>query len=194
MTHLDDITLIDLIDGRGTPPQIEHAQRCDRCRVQLTALEAALSLAKNDAVPEPSPLFWEHFTRRVNERIDAPASTWGRWVRGPRLAAVMSAAALVVAVAIGMRGPTVSTPDGIHVVTAPPAAAPPVDEAQDDIEADGAWAVVRTAAEDLAYDDAQAEGIAARPGSAEHAVMQMTADERAELARLIADEMKRTGA
>ena len=68
------------------------------------------------------------------------------------------------------------------------------DEPRDDVEADAAWAVVRTAAQDLAYEDAEAEGITPRPGSAEIAVLQMSGAERAELARLIENEMKRTGA
>jgi hypothetical protein len=68
------------------------------------------------------------------------------------------------------------------------------DESRDDVEADAAWAVVRTAAQDLAYEEAEAEGLSPRPGSAEIAVLQMSNDERAELARLIANELKRSGA
>jgi hypothetical protein len=69
-----------------------------------------------------------------------------------------------------------------------------VDAATDDIETDEAWAVVRTAAEGLEWDEAHAVGISARPGSAEGVALELSAEERAELARLIGTEMKRTGA
>lgn len=191
MTHPDEITLIDLLDGQGTPEQGAHVAQCDSCRAALAGLRSAMVRATDDGMPDPSPLFWEHFSRRVNERIDAPEKGEWRWLRGPRLAALVAAAAVVLAVAIGtttLRGP--ERPDVL--VSAP--GVPSQVEAQDDIEEDGAWAVVRTAAQDLDYDAAQAEGISARPGSMEHAVAEMTGEERAELARLIEQELKRTGA
>jgi len=54
--------------------------------------------------------------------------------------------------------------------------------------------VVRTAADDLAWEDVTAAGITAHPGAAEGVAMELTADERTELARLIASEMKASGA
>jgi hypothetical protein len=193
MTHFDETALIDLLDGQGSSTQRAHLDACAGCRGELDALRAALARTADAAVPEPSPLYWEHFPRQVNERIDAPAtSPWTFWIRGPRLALV-SAAAVMFAVLIGsqtLRAPL--TP--ADTAPAAIAALAPVAEPMDDIEEDAAWAVVRTAAEDLWYDEAEAEGIAVRPGSAEHAVMSLTAEERAELARLIEDELKRSGA
>ena len=46
--------------------------------------------------------------------------------------------------------------------------------AEDDVEQDAAWAVVRIAADDLDYDDAVAEGITADAGAAERAAMELT--------------------
>ena len=65
--------------------------------------------------------------------------------------------------------------------------------AGDNIEADEAWAVVRAAAEGLAWEDAHAVGISAYPGSAEGIALELTAEERAELGRLLNTEMKRSG-
>jgi hypothetical protein len=64
----------------------------------------------------------------------------------------------------------------------------------DDLERDEAWAVVRIAAESFRLEDAHAVGIAAGPGAAEGLAQELNADERAELARLIDRELKRTGA
>jgi hypothetical protein len=64
----------------------------------------------------------------------------------------------------------------------------------DDADTDAAWAVVRMAAQDLRWEDAHAIGITAGPGAAEGIALELTADERAELARLIDTEMKRSGA
>ena len=61
------------------------------------------------------------------------------------------------------------------------------------MEDDQAWKVVRAAADGLPWEDVQAAGIAARPGAAEGVVMELTAEERAELAKLLESEMKRSG-
>ena len=60
--------------------------------------------------------------------------------------------------------------------------------------ADEAWALVRTVADDLAWDDAAEEGLGVRPGSAERALAALTRDERSELVRLLAAETKQPGA
>jgi hypothetical protein len=57
-----------------------------------------------------------------------------------------------------------------------------------------AWVALEAMAQDLDFEDAQAIGIASRPGSAERIVAELDDDERAELARLIEEEMKRNGA
>jgi hypothetical protein len=71
-----------------------------------------------------------------------------------------------------------------------PAAAADLDWNIDD---DEEWALVRVVADDLQWDDAQEAGLHARPGSAERVALEMSADERQELARLIQFEMKRPG-
>ena len=57
-----------------------------------------------------------------------------------------------------------------------------------------AWAVVRTAVEGVTWEDVHRAGIAPRPGSAERVALELNADERAELRRLLDEEIKRTGA
>ncbi len=211
MTHLDPAQLVDLLEGDGTSTSTAHLESCAPCRAELSALQTALHTLQRtarptgaDDLPEFSPFYWEQFTRGVNERIDAPSRGWTDWIGRPRLAATLAAAALLFVMIIGAR--TLHIPFGTVRVpgaatTAIPGTEPSVpteiagsDDSRDDVEADAAWAVVRTAAQDLAYEDAEAEGISPRPGSAEIAVLQMSNDERAELARLLANELKRSGA
>ena len=54
--------------------------------------------------------------------------------------------------------------------------------------------MVRAVAEATDYDEVQESGLAPRAGSVERAAMELTSDERTELARLIAQEIKRSGA
>ncbi len=61
----------------------------------------------------------------------------------------------------------------------------------DDVEADEAWALVRTVADDVSWDDVTAEGLGVRPGVAERAAMELTVAERSELVRLIDAEMQK---
>ena len=64
----------------------------------------------------------------------------------------------------------------------------------DDADTDEAWAVVRAAAIDLNWDDAHEAGISAHPGDVERVVLELSADERVELARLLDKDLKRNGA
>jgi hypothetical protein len=75
-----------------------------------------------------------------------------------------------------------------------PATAPGPDIWDDDVEADQAWAVVRTVAEDVDWNETSEAEIAARPHAAERVVPQLSSVERAELARLIEEELRRNGA
>jgi hypothetical protein len=53
---------------------------------------------------------------------------------------------------------------------------------------------MRIVAEEIDYEDARQIGVAPRAGSIERAAMELSDSERAELARLIERELKRTGA
>ena len=74
--------------------------------------------------------------------------------------------------------------------TAAPSAVTPVSD-DTDVDADEAWAVVRAAAQDLRWDEAHAAGLSARPGAAEGLALELTADERSVLARLLDKELEK---
>jgi hypothetical protein len=85
MQHLTGDALVDLVEGLVSDADVPHLASCDRCRDQLAGLRAARAMAAEKEaveVPEPSPLFWDHFSARVRAATDAeairPLSWWDR--------------------------------------------------------------------------------------------------------------------
>lgn len=208
MNHLKDAELVDAIDGQLAAERIRHAEECAVCRARVDELRATLADAASDGAFEPSPLFWDHFASRISQAIrdEAPIGadprSWVAWLRSPARALVAATTvAVLMLVAVAWRA-TLHAPAArqVAVVSMAPATAPSVEESAiaadsgDDLDADVAWAVVRSAADGLRWEDAHAAGLSARPGSAEGVALELTASERVELARLIQDELKRTGA
>jgi hypothetical protein len=152
-------------------------------------------------VPEPSPLFWDHFAARVNAAIDAPPPR--RWWQAPAVFAWTAAAMVVLASVLGFyvirpalqgnRAAAGTTQPADRTITGGGDVDAPAPDTVD-IERDEAWAVVRSFAEEMQYDEAREAGVLPRPGSVERAATELSAEERAELVRLIQDELKRTGA
>jgi hypothetical protein len=201
MTHLTDTEFVELIDLQLAADRVRHVQNCEVCQARADELRTALARVVEPDAPEPSPIFWEHFADRVRTAIqdETPESTgWRNWLRAPGFAWAATAAAvgaLLLVATLWRSTPSLST----TAPTAPSVASagsdePIAGEMSDDIESDEAWALVRTVADDMAWDDARAAGIAVRPGTAERAVMGLTERERRELARLLEEELKRSGA
>jgi hypothetical protein len=200
MSHLTRAELLDAIEVPAQLPAVlaEHLRQCPRCRNQAEVLRAVVARAAGEHVPEPSPLFWDHFSARVaqtvrNESISPESAAWFGHLQRPLTTWAVAAAAIVLVILSVVWRATLHAPSFRRV--APPdvitRALPP--PASDNVDADERWAVVRAAAEDLAWEDVQEAGIAASPGAAEDVVLQLTADERSELARLLDQELKRNG-
>jgi hypothetical protein len=203
MRHLSRTELLDIVDPHeGAALAVErrhHVDTCDACRTEVTTLRATLAEARQDAGGEPSPLFWDHFAARVSEAIrdespDTVEPARLSWFGGQAAAWTVAVLMVVLGMTTVAWRATLHAPTaaggGTTVVTTTPAEAPRLGEDPDD----RAWKIVQSAADGLQLDDAQAAEIGARPGSAERVVMDLTDDERAELARLLESEMKRTGA
>jgi hypothetical protein len=190
MTHLNESELVDLIEGELTGDRARHAEACAACRTQAESLGAVLRAARFDDVPEPSPLFWDHLSARIAEGIARPARPgWTEWIVAARMRLAFAAVALVLVAGVAWR---TLQPGG----AGQPATEQAFLEATGDpetLEAD-AWQLVEAAADDLDLDDLQALGIDVNPGGADRMVLELTEAERVELARLLEDEMKRTGA
>lgn len=201
MRHLNAVEIVDLVEGRLAPARTGHVETCGTCRARVETTREALASAADLSIPEPSPLFWEHLSSRVREAIGrGPAPAARRWSGLPAWAWV-SAAVLVVAVGsaplwrASQRDVHLATEAAIEqpARTLPPAGAGH-DIWNDDIESDRAWAVVLAVAEDVDWDGVSKAGIVVRPQAAERVVPQLSSDERSELARLIEEELRRSGA
>jgi hypothetical protein len=196
MSHLSHDHLLAFVEDPDTPAlsaeRRRHLQSCDRCMSEAANLRAVLEDVREEPGGVPSPLFWDHFAARVADAIGGgapePAARLSTWRFGSRTAVWM-----VVAATVLLGSTTVFWRATLHAPAVPGTVATDNSTRVDDLEDDQAWKVVRAAADGLPWDDVQAAGIAARPGSAEGVVMEMTADERAELARLLETEMNRSG-
>ncbi len=198
MAHLTETELVDLLDRELEAGRMRHLEACASCREQAEALGAALGSACGDQVPEPSPLFWEHFSARVADaiRVEPSASRW----RGPFAAPWwgLATAAVLLLLVGGLTWQVLPGRDARHPLTpVSPASERTLVDSPGALEAAefvDAWDALQGLAADLEWEEAQTIGIGSRPGSAEPMVGELTADERLELARLIEIELKRHGA
>ena len=205
MNHLTHDELLDAAESPQVPAaHTGHLRECASCRESVESFRAVLARAADDRLPEPSPLFWDHFSARVSEAVRGAGSSpepssWLTPLRRPLTTWAMAGAALVLVIVTVVWRATLHAPSplGPHltpstIATSPSANLPAT--AADNPDADARWAVVRVAAEDLRWEDVRDAGIAATPGDAEGVALELTADERSELARLLARELKRNGA
>jgi hypothetical protein len=137
-------------------------------------------------VPEPSPLFWEHFPERVRAAVSAvPAEAPAWWRRRP----AMLAMALTVAIAAAgwvFFAPQPPTPDAVA-----PDVAMMTPEAEDDLlEDDPDWAVMSSLAASAGVEMLREAGFGVAPGGAEAAIDDLDEAERAELVAMLRAEMK----
>lgn len=196
MSHLSPEEFVDLADGTLTPSRAAHADTCAACRQQADEIGAALRETAGLDVPEPSPLFWDHFSARVREGVSGTAPSGGWRTRfGAGWIAAAAAAAMVLAVFGGARLARESAP------VAKEAAAPTapashdvvaIDDTLDSANAD-VWNVLVAAAADLEFDEAHAAGMTADPSAIDRAVQRMSAEELGALAQLLQSELKRSG-
>src|SRR6476620_5547728 len=95
--HLTAEELVDVAEAARSEASMPHLQTCDVCARRVTEHRAAMSDVRDVDVPEPSPLFWSQFSRRVSEAVDSerrPARTeWLRWAT-PRSLIPLSAVAV----------------------------------------------------------------------------------------------------
>jgi len=197
MSHLSHDQLMALVEDQLTaalPPQVRrHVEGCAACQSEAAELRALVIHIREEPGGAPSPLFWDHFAARVADAIRDEAPEGEVRVRGWNFAG-RTAAWTAVAATVLLGSTMVAWRATLHAPAAAGIAAGTDDSLRgDDLEEDPAWKVVRAAADGLPWEDVQAAGIAARPGSAESVVVEMTPEERAELARLLESELKRSG-
>jgi hypothetical protein len=207
-SHLGETEFVDHLDGVLAPERSAHLDTCASCGKHAASLANIVRDGAAIEVPEPSPLFWDAFSARVREAIDAePDPRGGRWAMSPwhrlRWATLAIATTAIVGIAVWRltppspalvdpaMPPTASIGAAAAAVSLADAAAAPLDDTFGDIDTDEGWALVRSVAEDMSPDDIDAAGVTLRPGSADGMALRLTARERAELAQLVEEAIKR---
>jgi hypothetical protein len=205
--HLDAGDLVDLADGTRPESSAAHLASCERCRGQLADLRAMLSAAVEADVPEPSPLYWDQLSTRVEKAVEreratgAPLKTsrglllrHGLWTRLP-IAPLAAAALVAIAVPTILKTLAPTPPAALpsDAVEAPP----PVVDQNAGAEAADVWRddVWLTFVADLAAgvdaDAVRDEGLDAM--NADDAVMQLNDGELRELERLLRAQIRNQG-
>jgi hypothetical protein len=207
--HLNPEELVDLAEGARLEASAPHLRSCDACRRQVADLRSAMTAAAAVESPEPSPLFWEHFSARVHGAVAAEgalpaARVWWKSLPWAAAAGLATAAAVVLAAYVTMSSPgsprsqfspasssraiTPAATAPVAVLDANPAPLEPLGAADDPsllIVADLASQLDPAAAADVSWNHV---------GAVDEAVTSLTAGERVELRRLLAEALAKRGA
>jgi len=175
--HLSPEERIDALDGTLQALRQSHVDACGSCQQELAALRRmadALAATPAGEVPEPSPLFWDHFQMRVGTAVDTAP-----WWRGSSRAWLVLATAAAVLFAVwlsplGTRMPEdVVTDAEIEIATI-----------SDSVQ----WQFMSGVLGSLEQDAARAV-LAPSPGAVDAAFESLSASERETFARLLQTEL-----
>jgi hypothetical protein len=198
MSHLTSAQLIDLAENSVaglSEAALSHVQSCAACQRQLEELRATMAAVSEVSVPEPSPLYWEHFSARVreavaNERVGSQVGVerWS-WLRARTLwVAAASVAVLAVAVTLRVDREPASTSSVGGAAVSVIDLAEPLDPGDDP-----SLSLVGDLAADLDWDAASEAGFTTHIGVDNDAVTQLSDGERRELHQLLKGELGRSG-
>jgi hypothetical protein len=191
MTHLSRDECVRLAEAPGDAGH-PHLAECERCRAEVRALRTILARVRAADVPEPSPLFWDHFSARVAERVRAEGTGergawrgWRRWRVAVPIA--VGAAAVVLAFVVGGHGANRPAVAPAALLQAPVATATASDAGA--VE-DEQWQMLSHLAGDFDLETvSDSIGAPGRSG-ADAAVWDLSDRERAELGRLLREELQ----
>jgi len=187
--HLEPAALVDIADGTRAESSIPHLASCAACRQQLADLRATLTSVAAVDVPEPSPLFWDHLSRRVRDAVAAEDRRGGSWWTGLAARGIVAATVLAGVLAIVLVPGLLRSKRGQETTTVAPsaAAAPVLRDTLADVM-DPSLSIVAGLTDGINWEDAHDAGLAPR-GSAEHAVTHLNDAELRELQRLLKVEL-----
>lgn len=196
--HLAPEELIDLAEGVRAEDAVPHLQSCKVCRQQIVALRTTMSAVGSSPgidVPEPSPLFWDHFSQRVREAIaaeGAPGSRFAGWRWETALPAswrtwAMAGVAAAVLISIYVTAPRTLTPSGGRGAGVPSAGLQPFGAADDPSLL--LFADLTEQIDSAAMTEA---GWSSHVGAVDEVVASLTDDERLELQRLLKEELAKS--
>ena len=124
-THLEDDVLMDVVEGTASADAARHAGDCPQCAARIADARAGMALAVGAAAPDPSPLFWDTFRRRVASDIEAEPRLRSRRFGGFLAPALLATAATVGVLSFLPRDPAPRAvpPAPVVVASAVPQAA-----------------------------------------------------------------------
>jgi hypothetical protein len=196
--HLTEAEFVDLLEGTLDASRRQHADSCEQCAAQAADLVSSAEAAGGDDVPEPPPFFWTQFSARVSEAVTTEAARPRlgslAWARASWMGAAAAVAVAIVWMFLARNPGETAGPanPAVEIAAAHPDAVPGDD--LPDLDADEAWALVRSIAADLDEDQMDAEGVSPGAGAAERLSQQLTDAERTELARLLEEQLRQSGA
>ena len=186
MTHLTPAQFVDAAEGALSADLTRHLEQCESCQERVTELRGVLSETVRAAgVPEPSPLFWEHLSRRVHDAVAVePVSVRSAWWQGlwrPLVALGAVAAALALVVVVRHHGTT-----QVHPVTESAQAGTAAGELASE---DESVEVVSALAGDLSFDELRAANLVPSGAVVDRAVSSLSPAQQRELIRLVREGM-----
>jgi hypothetical protein len=183
MTHLTTDQLLKTLDGAFDARGREHLDSCAACQRSVAELRGVVQTVRAAGdVPEPSPLFWTHFSARVREATagETPAPPFWSAARWRAVALVAAAAGLALVVAVIARpGPSKSAagrPEASAITVAMDTPDPVEDVSIDTVAA---------AVGNLSWDEAREANLMPRAGAVDAAVAGLTDAQQKELIRLL---------
>lgn len=179
-THLSPDDLAAACDGTLGTAGAAHLDACGACRAAVSELSAVLAALKSETVPEPSPLFWEHFSARVREATSTVTPPERRaWMLGRPVLVLgaLAAVALVLFVwSSSLREGPASLPPSVTTATG-----------ESPAEAEVAWQAMSEMAASMAADDVRIATASAPERTS--VLSELSDDERAAFVELLKREI-----
>jgi len=193
MMHLNAEQMIDAAEGLSAASSAAHLRVCEACRAQVADLQRVRAAASAGGdVPEPSPLFWDHFSARVHDAIadePLPRAAWWRPSAWPWIAMPAGAGALIAIVLAIVLTSRLTPMHAPAPPVLPVAETTPLDPASDD----GPLSLVADLAAQMDFDTVNEISMPVHTGALDEAIGDLSAGERVELQRLL-QELARPGA
>jgi hypothetical protein len=180
-----------------------HLGSCAECRRQLDEVRVMLAVAAETPGEEPSPLFWEHLSARVRAAVAAESGPRRGWIdrlgefvsvsqwRWTASAAGVAVLAVAVTLMLNRTANAPVRPPADAVETDATALSPLTADADSNAAEQASLMLLADLAGDLSWDEASEAGLIMRKGTVEEVVHELTAEERAELERLLQAELSK---
>ena len=195
MAHLTPEQMLDIAEGTRPSAEFPHVSTCAACAAHVETISRTIALAAEVDVPEPSPLFWDHLSERIRDRVAQEATPgafrWRTFASLWRVALTAAAAALLVLAGglVLQRGgaPAPETPTALAVHE------PGIVESLVTIDDDPALALLADLSAELDWDAASEAGLVPAHGAVDNVLVALTAEERNELQRILEEALSAAG-